>query len=179
MVIAFSGRQIDAPDADEARFPPTQESKVAEKIEAELQKLKATVLVCSASCGADILALEVAGRLTIRRSVVLPFDRDTFRDVAIKGCPGNWGERYEVVMDEVKSGGDVVILGFDVTDTNAYTATSNRILAEARTTALGLADTAAAVLVWDGQARGSDDLSAHFLQEAERASLPITQIMTV
>jgi hypothetical protein len=53
----------------------------------------ATALVCSGACGADLLALDVAGALGLRRRLVLPFEPDRFhqnsRDVKIENLPSH------------------------------------------------------------------------------------------
>jgi hypothetical protein len=66
MVIAAAGRRIDAPDAPEIRFPMEEVARVSAELGAALARLNAAVLVSSAACGTDILALEVAGRMGMR-----------------------------------------------------------------------------------------------------------------
>ena len=72
-VIALTGRQIDAPETDPPRFPLENIPMVRQRLVDMLAAERADALVCSAACGADLIALEEAERLGIRRCVVLPF----------------------------------------------------------------------------------------------------------
>ena len=72
-VAALAGRRIDAPDAKEARFPPANVARVRERIAAALREHDVVALVASAACGADLIALDEAAKLGIRRRIVLPF----------------------------------------------------------------------------------------------------------
>ena len=49
-----------------------------------------SVLVCSAACGADLIALQAAGRVSLRRRIVLPFEPSRFRDSSVVDRPGDW-----------------------------------------------------------------------------------------
>ena len=60
-VIALAGRRTDAPDAANVRFPPANVDIVKERIRRHLERLTARTLVCSAACGADLVALDAAG----------------------------------------------------------------------------------------------------------------------
>jgi hypothetical protein len=44
-------------------------------------------LVCSAACGADLIALEEAERLGLRRRIVLPFSPRQFRETSVTDRP--------------------------------------------------------------------------------------------
>jgi hypothetical protein len=175
MVVAFAGRRIDAPDATEVRFPLESVSRVAKEIRTVLEGLQATVLVSSAACGSDILALEAAGQLGIRRRIVLPFDRRTFRETSVADCEGNWGDRYDSQMDDVA---DKIVLGLPVDDRVAYTVTNEHILNETRTIARNLGVEAGAVVAWDGKSRGPDDITEQFLRAAREAGFEPIEIDT-
>ena len=77
-VVALAGRRIDSEGAEIARFPLDQEENVKEQRSVLLENLHPSRLVCSAACGADLLALEAAGELGIPTTVVLPFERQRF-----------------------------------------------------------------------------------------------------
>jgi len=79
MVVALAGRRIDAPDAQASRFPSVLADSVKQKLIICLSSVNATHLVSSGACGADLLALEAAEELGINKTMVLPFDTDTFR----------------------------------------------------------------------------------------------------
>lgn len=79
MILALSGRRIDPPGGYPARFPLMNGELVRERIRNLLEKHAVTAIVCSAACGADLLAHREAGSLGIRRKVVLPYDRSSLR----------------------------------------------------------------------------------------------------
>jgi hypothetical protein len=109
MVIALAGRRVDASDATQKRFPAENASAVKRQIRDFLQSNDASALVCAAACGADILALEAAGELGLRRRIVLPFDKATFRASSVVDRGGDWGERYDRVVSEVEGQGDLFV----------------------------------------------------------------------
>jgi hypothetical protein len=90
--IALAGRRVDPPDASEVRFPASAKNIeiVRQRIRNKLQTKRTTVIVSSAACGSDLLALSEAGNLGLRRRVVLPFDRDKFRTTSVTNRPGDW-----------------------------------------------------------------------------------------
>ena len=170
MVIASAGRRIDAPDAEYPRFPASAEVQVARQILAVLKQLNATVLVCSAACGADILALEAAGFLGIRRRVVLPSSRESFRNASVVDRPGNWGTRYDAILDDAEAHSDLIVLG-----SGDYRAANERILDEAQR----LSADVGALVIWDGHVREDDDFTEHFRHAAMGRRIPVTEIPTL
>ena len=66
MVVALAGRRVDAPDVERPRFPLANVEAVKKRLMALLADLNTSVIVCSAACGADLLALEAARRLRFR-----------------------------------------------------------------------------------------------------------------
>ena len=72
MILALAGRRIDDPNEKVVSFPMKNIDSVRSELKALFIFLKPSVLVCSGSCGADLLALEVAGELGIARSMVIP-----------------------------------------------------------------------------------------------------------
>ena len=48
-------------------------------------------LIRSAACGADLLALDIAGEFGVERHVVLPFAVQAFRASSVTDRPGEWG----------------------------------------------------------------------------------------
>jgi hypothetical protein len=179
MIVALAGRRVDASDATESRFPPENIGIVKERIRSMFRDQKATTLVCSAACGADLLALEAAQDSEIRRRVVLPFTREEFRRTSVADRPGSWGKSFDRVLDDVQLERDLVLLGYAENDSAAYAATNSAILDEgiiiARTSGLALT----AVVVWDCKSRGPDDLTEQFKKEAQRRHLPVLEIPTM
>jgi len=178
MVIALAGRRVDAPDAIEKRFSPENVERVRREIRDFLKAENATALVSAAACGADILALEVAGELGIRRRVVLPYDKVTFKQSSVIDRPGDWGERYDRILAEVDSKGDLTVDDYDE-DEESYFAANHDILDQAEELAEEMGQQLAALVVWNGQARGEEDITGHFLEEAKQRGLKVAEINTV
>lgn len=177
MIVALAGRRVDAPDAKENRFSPENAESVKERIRKFLQTEKATALVSAAACGADILALEAAGELGIRRRVVLPYDKVTFKHASVIDRPGDWGERYDRIMAEVDEKGDLIVDDYDQ-DEESYFAANHDILDQAEDLAKETGQQLSAVVVWNGQERGEEDVTGHFMEEAKQRGLKVTEIKT-
>jgi hypothetical protein len=134
--------------------------------------------VCSAACGADLVALEEAGKLGIRRRVVLPFAKERFRQTSVVDRPGNWGEVYDHVIADVETTGDLIVLPRVVGDEeDAYQAANEAIIREAQIIA-GSAERMA-VIVWDGNARSKSDATDAFRIRAEEAGFTLSVIPTL
>ena len=177
MVTVLAGRRIDPPEADAHRFPIANIPAVRERIR-KLLAGKSTTLVCSAACGADLLALDEAGKLRIRRRIVLPFARERFRETSVVDRPGEWGAMFDRIMDEVERAADAVILPLDPDDCEAFTTTNRAILQEADAISREANQKILAVLVWDGGNRGGDDFTADFRDEVARRGYPVFEILT-
>src|SRR5262245_38812234 len=159
MVIGLVGRRIDAPNAETPRFRPENIELVRQRIRKLFEQHAGKVLVSSAACGADLLALEEAGALGMRRRVILPYERARFRDTSVVDRPGEWGIVYDRVLDDIESKGGLVTLAGLMDGPEAYLAATRAILEN--TIALGreLQLETLAVLVWDGNARGEEDFT--------------------
>ncbi len=178
MIVALAGRRVDAPGAIEKRFSPENAERVKRQIRDFLKSENATALVCAAACGADILALEAAGELGIRRRVVLPYDKVTFKLSSVVDRNGDWGERYDRILAEVETGDDLIVDDYDE-DEESYFAANHDILDQAEELAEELGRPIAAVVVWNGQPRGEEDVTGHFLEEAKQRGLKVTEISTI
>ena len=122
----------------------------------------------AAACGADILALEVARELGLWCRVVLPFDRAKFRDSSVTDRGGDWGERYDRIVDEVEAAGDLIEFAHDRDNVQTFFTGNQDILDQAQELALELKTDAYALIVWNGESSGDDDVTGHFKQEAEK-----------
>ncbi len=178
MIIALAGRRIDKADSQDPRFPLKNVERVARGLHGLLVEHGATIIVGSAACGADLIALTEAGKLGLRRKIILPFDRATFRQGSVMDRPGEWGSVYDTVLDEVDAAGDLIVLS-RVRDLDPYSVTSERILDEAVELARQLEEPAGAVMLWDGMIRDKPDYTAEFGVSAGRRGLPIFEIRTV
>jgi len=130
MIIALAGRRIDAPNAEIRRFPPENLELVRTRIRSFLQANPAALLISSAACGADLIALEEADAMGLQRRIVLPFHPQRFRVTSVTDRPGNWGVLYDRVVEEAQRKGELVILGCE-DESAAYTAVNHAILDEA------------------------------------------------
>lgn len=162
-IAALAGRRTDAQDADDLRFPLAESEHVFHKLLRRFRQERVLRLVCSAACGADILALEAAYTLAIPATVVLPFAPHVFRKVSVTDRPGNWGERFDRLVQAARDRDDLVELGLDTGDGNAFTATNHRIIQAALASGN---HRKLAFVVWEGLSRGEDDSTAEFLSTA-------------
>ena len=177
-VIALAGRRTDAPDATNVRFPAANVDVVKERIRRHLERLTARTLVCSAACGADLVALDAAGELGLRRRVVLPFAEARFRETSVIDRGAEWGALFDRVLSELRAQNDVVTLESVADDATAYVAANTRILDESQSAAAATAEEVVAVLVWEGESRGEDDLTEAFGREARLRGLPVVHVLT-
>src|SRR5262245_11088780 len=159
-VVALGGRRIDAAGSEAPRFPLQNVPLVRERIADALVAERAAVLVCSAACGADLVALEEAERLGLRRRIILPFPPERFRVTSVVDRPGDWGTMFYRLIAAAIATGDLVVLG-DAgggDDDAAYARTNEAIIREARELAgEGGPHRMLAILVWEGCARAGTD----------------------
>lgn len=177
MIIALAGRRIDAIDATQTRFPLQNAGLVKARVRAKFEELGASLLVCSAACGADLIALSEAGALGMRRKVVLPFGRQRFRESSVADRPGDWTGLYDQIMDQIEAAGDLVIAP-DTLNEGAYSAANRRILDEAVWSGRQLHQPVAAMLIWEGASRGSGDLTAALGAAAGARGLEVVEVRT-
>ncbi len=109
-VVALAGRRIDLPDAQVPRFPLENVQEVGRRISEVFYKMHAVALVCSAACGADLVALEQAKQLGLRRRIVLPFGPEQFRETSVVDRPGGWGPVYDQQVAATAAAGDLLVL---------------------------------------------------------------------
>jgi hypothetical protein len=176
MIIALAGRRIDAADASVPRFPLTNADMVRRRVRELFVAQGAKKLVCAAACGADLLALEVAGELGLRRRIVLPFEPGQFRRTSVVDRPGNWGEIFDRVLREVGPA-DIVVVPDRAADSEMYLMTNDVILDEARALAEAW-EQILAVIVWEGTPRGVGDVTAAFAQSARQRALKLVTLLT-
>ncbi|HKR82934.1 MAG TPA: hypothetical protein VJS37_02095 [Terriglobales bacterium] len=180
MIIALAGRRVDAQDAKSARFPSTPENleTVRKRILEMMQTMRVSAIISSAACGADLLALSVAGGLGVRRIIVLPFQREQFRETSVTDRPGEWGPLFDRILDEVQRAGDLHILNQQAGE-EAYRETNHVIVDKAISLGQRLGVRVTAVLVWDGKSRGEEDLTEEFGQYARRENIAVIEIMSI
>lgn len=178
MIVALSGRRIDLPDASPLQFPAANQHLVGQRIRALFIAEQATTLVCSAACGADLLALEVAASLEMEVHVVLPFSLATFRQKSVVDRGGNWGLRYDRILEEVRSAGSLEVLDSSKSEDVAYRGVNQAILAKAQVIACEQGETICAVAVWNQDDQGADDYTADFIREAHLRRIEVLEVPT-
>lgn len=185
MVVALAGRRIDADDASVARFPLARVDDVRARLDDLFTELGAEALVCSAACGADLLALEVAERHNMRTRILLPFDRAQFKTTSVIDRPGEWAALYDHACDRAEAQGALIIVDSPEGEHAAYTRVTEEILDQALVWANEAAsaekpaqDRVVAVVVWDGQSRGEDDLTAYFRDTALKHGWRTIEVLT-
>jgi hypothetical protein len=185
MIAALAGRRIDAEDLAAPRFPLENAPAVTDRIRSCFQTRHISTLVCSAARGADLLALEVAGELSVRRCVVLPADAASFRDSSVvDGLSGErqggyqWGEIFDRILETVNRNGDLIGCANEAAGHESYLAANLAILDHAAGLALPTEGVLATV-VWNLASRGPRDVTAAFREEAVRRGFRIEEISTV
>jgi hypothetical protein len=183
-IVAVAGRRIDAADAQVARFPLKNVSRVRGDLADVLQHHRASAVVSSAACGADLIALEEAERLGLRRRIILPFSPSEFRITSVTDRPGNWGVLYDRLVAITEQTGDLVVLDHPVAavDGGAYLTATMRIIQEAEMLArLKQTErcTLIAVTIWDGAVRPGNDITNIFRICAMKAGFEDIVILTI
>jgi hypothetical protein len=180
MIIALAGRRIDAPGAKAIRFPLSKVGEVKEKLKALFISIKPKALVCSAACGADLLALQVAGELGIQRSIVIPFDEQLFKSTSVTDRPGDWGVLYDTTCVAAATEEGIEVLDYPQNEDETYRRTNIDILEKAKALAekYGSGDLTA-VIVWDGKSREEGDITDHFRKEAKARGFTIHEVFTL
>src|SRR5215471_9554592 len=163
-VIALSGRRIDAEPTSTPRFPFAQVDRVGMEIADRLRRTRAIALVCSAACGADLIALETAQQMGLPTRIILPFSAARFRETSVvdRPRPEFWGSMFDRVTSAARAHGDLIELDAAEAD-DAYSMANGVIIHEAQKLA-GVNDheqssgslSRMALVVWEGASRGGD-----------------------
>ena len=182
--IVLAGRRIDAPDAQPPRFPLSRLTDVTIAVHTLLRRRRPKALVCAAACGADLIALAAARSLDVRRRIVLPFPPARFCAESVVDRPGDWGALYDRMIAEAERTGDLVVLSNGPELANPFTATNQRLIAEAfrlsgethgpRVSKSRLR----AAVVWEGDPRGAGDYTHEFAELARASGVSVEEILT-
>ena len=179
-VVALAGRRVDAPGTHPPRFPLENVPLVRKRLAELLAGEGAAALVCSAACGADLVALEEAERLGVRRRIVLPFSPERFRQTSVVDRPGEWGPVFDRLVTAASAAGDLVVLDAGEGDV-AYAAANEAIVREAQALAQlgGAAQRLVAVVVWEGAARSGSDATGGLRDLAAKAGFEERSVPTL
>ena len=173
------GRRIDPPDAPDAVFPYANADRVRAQIVQFFKDKQAAALVCSAACGADLLALQAAETLTMRRRILLPFDAKEFRRSSVTDRPGDWGPAFDHAIAAARASADLIDLGLSPGADESYLRANDAIIEQAVTMAAASGDDAAALLVWNGEPRPTGDMTSAFETAARAQGLQVFEISTL
>ena len=173
-VIVEAGRRVDAPDAAAARFPSQSVPKVRKGIRQVFTDQQPVATMSSAACGADLLLLDVAMELRVTSHILLPTEPETFRVSSVTDRPGNWGEIYSKALRK----STVEVLNLPEGQAG-YLETNLKLLDRAQSLANEEHTAVHALVVWNQESRGRDDVTAHFLKQAELRKMPVLEISTL
>lgn len=179
-IAALAGRRTDAVDTDIIRFPLSNVEVVGDKLRDLFLKRNAYKLICSAACGADLIALDVAGRLGIERHIILPFSITDFRRISVTDRPGSWGPLYDRIISEVAEQGLLQLLGCDTNDEDAFSKANKAIITQAKSF-VSSEDEPLAIVVWEDKKPTHDSIDAtrEFLELAQEASFDEVTVKSV
>ena len=181
-VIALTGRRIDAPDTDPPRFLLANVPIVRKRLSGLFSAEHAVALVCSAACGADLIALEEAERLGIRRRIVLPFQPERFRETSVSDRPGDWGSAFDRLISSAEAVGDLVVLSNHEVDDASYRSAGRTIIREAETLARAIPNDPmprlVVAIVWEGGIMAEADISEGIRSLAKEAGFEERFLLT-
>ncbi len=173
-VAALAGRRIDEPDSTRVQFPLTCVKKVSADLRKLFERGSFTSLVCSAACGADLVAVESAKLLGMTVDIILPYSPSKFRESSVVDRPGDWGPIYDRLIDETAANNRLHILSSD--EKGNYDIATAGILSTA--TSMASLENIFGFVVWEGQPRDEDDATLDFKRQAEKLGLTVHEVAT-
>jgi hypothetical protein len=173
-VLIEAGRRVDAIHATSPRFPASEVAEVRRKAQELFNQEKPLAVVCSAACGADLIVLDVAESMGVERYVLLPSKPTEFRRSSVVDRPGDWGEIYDRVLKTSR----VEVLKVPEGQ-QGYLETNLRLLDQGQALARRHSASAEALVVWNKETRGADDITGHFLAQAKLRKIPVIEIATL
>ncbi|MGZ8556763.1 MAG: hypothetical protein ACXWWC_00440 [Chitinophagaceae bacterium] len=181
MIVALAGRRIDEPGGEAIHFPLKNINTVRDRLKKCFNSLKPRALVCSGACGADLLALAVAGELNIARSMVIPFEPQLFKSKSVEDRPGNWGALFDSMYEQVNEEEKVRVMNYPDAEDDTYRKTNIEILNRAEVLAeqIDAEKNILVIIVWDGSPKNKNDITSHFKKEAELRGFKIEEINTL
>jgi hypothetical protein len=173
-VIVQAGRRMDPANTETVSFPSVNIDLVRHRIKTKFLESKLLALVSSAACGTDLLALEVAEQINVDRFILLPSPPAAFRASSVTDRPGNWGNLFDRLIKTSH------VQVFTLPERQqGYLEMNVRLLDNAQSFAKRLEVEARAMVAWNQESRGADDVTAHFLEQARLRHLQIIDISTL
>jgi len=179
MIIIVAGRRTDAKDASDKRFPLENTKSVKEEIKKQFKSSDAKTLISSGACGADLVAMEVAGESGIEQVMILPFDEVNFKKISVTDRPGDWQLIYDPLIEKLKKTKGLIVLDFSVDDPSAFEKTNTVIMDKAKELSVQRTEEVMALIVWDGIAKNENDTTLHFKDEALKRGFLVNEINTI
>ncbi len=176
-VYALAGRRPDPEGTETIRFPLANRDMVAERIGQLFSRNNTTTLVASAACGADLIALQVAGRLNLKRHIVLPFSVARFRETSVTDRPGDWGSLYDSIIAEVEADSGLMILDLEAGSDDAYRK-ANDAMIDLAAKLSNEEDPPRICIVWEGSER-EGDISNQLADSGRARGWPVDEVLTV
>ena len=182
--VVLAGRRIDAVGATPPRFPLARLTDTTIDVHTMLRRRRPAVVVSAAACGADLIALAAARTLGIRRRIVLPFAPARFRAESVVDRPGDWGDLFDEMIGKAEKAGDLVILSDGAKLADPFTATNERLIAEAFALSGEMPKPRVAkgrlcgVIVWEGRPRGAGDYTQAFAELARGKGIFVEEVLT-
>lgn len=180
MIAALAGRRIDGPGSKPERFPLRNVDKVRGQLRVRFTAKDIQALVCSAACGADLIALDIARELGIRFRIILPFEPEEFRSRSVIDRPGQWGPIFDAVVQAAVGDNEIVVLDSAEAEANPFEAATRKIIEEAEKLASAFdREKPIAIAVWDGIEKNEDDQTAEFINLAGSRGMHVIEIPTL
>lgn len=102
-IVVFTGHAIDHPSFQISLFPQEIESDVKRIITEKLKSIDAKIGYSSASCGADIIFIEVLQSLGGEVNIILPFAISDFIETNVRHAGPRWEKRFEKILENAHS----------------------------------------------------------------------------
>jgi class 3 adenylate cyclase len=171
-VAVFTGHRVDGPGRQSPRFPddPEFEARLRTALREQIEKLDIRVGYASAASGSDILFLETVRELGGRIYIVLPCDKELFRNESVADSGGNWAARFDELCVEAD---DVIFASHQrlTAGSASYDYANNLIYGLAQIRAEQLNTALIRLTVWDGEpgdgAGGTADIVALWRADSE------------
>lgn len=176
VIAALAGRRIDAVDTENTSFPLAEVCHVRSEISQLFADESVSHLVCSAACGADLLALSVATEMNLESHIILPFEPKAFLETSVIDRPGEWEEIYWGAINLAKAKGNLKVLMGQVDRDSSYSAVTLEIIR--LTVSLAQSSTPLGVAIWDGRSRGPNDATEDFRNKAASSGFQIIDLPT-
>lgn len=174
-VLTFTGHMVDAVDRSVPRFAPSLEPAAREAIRDRLASIRPLAAYGSAACGADILCLEAAQQVGAEIHIVLPFPPEEFRRTSVEIAPGNWGSRFDRLLEAAHS--LTIASDFRATGSVATYEYANLMMTGLARLRAQLLDTRlAALAVWNPRAGGAGGGAASVVSAWQRSGVAVSHV---